>query len=81
MLDNAMRITIDPVFPPPQFYNVKKFLSEKENKFEIIFDEQEEILVIKERQKLINITWFLFTIYSIKLSTIDLRVPNRFYLS
>jgi hypothetical protein len=49
MLDNAFkylfkrfyRIALDPVFPPPNFYNPKKIICDNytENKFELVFDE------------------------------------------
>ena len=44
MLDNTFKLTIDSVFAPPVFYNIKKIHSEKleNNKFELIFDEEEE---------------------------------------
>lgn len=46
MLENAFRIAVDPVFPPPSFTNPKKLPANENyletNKFEIIFDEIED---------------------------------------
>jgi len=41
MLDNAFKIVLDPIYPPPNFYNPKKLICENytENKFELVFDE------------------------------------------
>lgn len=42
MLENALRLTIDPMFPPPENYSQKKaFVGDAcpENKFNLIFDE------------------------------------------
>ena len=40
MLDNAFRICLDPLYPPPLFYQSKKLAQDKSelNKFELIFD-------------------------------------------
>jgi tubulin monoglycylase TTLL3/8 len=43
MLDNAFRIVIDPMYPPPEGYSLqKKVISEiaPENRFWLVFDEQ-----------------------------------------
>lgn len=41
MLDNAFKIVLDPVYPPPNFYNPKKIICDNylDNKFELVFDE------------------------------------------
>ena len=56
MLENAFKIVMDPIFPPPVFYNPKKLLLDRldNNKFELIFDEEEEghiLLQQREQQK------------------------------
>jgi len=43
MIDNALRLTVDPLFPPPEGFSQKKsVLSEicPENRFSLIFDEK-----------------------------------------
>jgi len=43
MLENAMRIVADPLFPPPEGYSQKKQVVNDvcpENKFDLIFDEK-----------------------------------------
>lgn len=53
MLENALRIGLDPIFPPPDFvpHNYKYNISENaaiSNKFELIFDEERDGPVIKK---------------------------------
>lgn len=49
MLENAFRIALDPIFPPPPIYSAKKVPYEnilEQNKFEIIFDEIEDATIL-----------------------------------
>ena len=42
MLDNSFRLAVDPLFPPPQHFSLKKgFVKDlcPENRYELIFDE------------------------------------------
>jgi hypothetical protein len=50
MMDNAFRIAVDPIFPPPEPSILKKNLFTEilpENKFELIFDEVTDSKVLK----------------------------------
>ncbi|CAD8162780.1 unnamed protein product [Paramecium octaurelia] len=39
LIDNLLKLVIDPLYPPPQFYSAKKFVYEcLDNKFELIYD-------------------------------------------
>jgi hypothetical protein len=43
MVENALRITIDPLFPPPENFSQKKSIVNDicpDNKFELVFDEK-----------------------------------------
>lgn len=43
MIENALRLTIDPLFPPPENFSQKKCIVNDicpENKFELVFDEK-----------------------------------------
>ena len=56
MIDNALRLTIDPYFPPPEGFSQKKqqiYANDlcPENKMELIFDEKVDGPVIKELMK------------------------------
>lgn len=45
MLENAFKITADPMFPPPEGYSQKKQVVQEicpENKFQLVFDEKFE---------------------------------------
>lgn len=45
MIDNAFRIALDPLFPPPTITNTKKLTHESyfdNNKFELIFDDNDD---------------------------------------
>ncbi|CAD8098530.1 unnamed protein product [Paramecium primaurelia] len=52
MLDNAFKIALDPIFPPPNFYNPKKIICENylDNKFELVFDEMTDGSLITQSQ-------------------------------
>lgn len=41
MLESAFKVVLDPLYPPPNFYNPKKIPYDNylDNKFELIFDE------------------------------------------
>jgi tubulin monoglycylase TTLL3/8 len=47
MIENAFRIAVDPLFPPPSFTGGKKPMTFENfwdiNLFELVFDEEEEI--------------------------------------
>jgi hypothetical protein len=38
MADNALRIGLDPLYPPPSNFQNKK-LTKEQNRFELVFDE------------------------------------------
>lgn len=43
MLENAIRLAVDPIFPPPEHFSQRKHIVHElcpENKFELIFDEK-----------------------------------------
>ena len=43
MVENALRLAVDPIFPPPENFSQRKTVVNElcpENKFELIFDEQ-----------------------------------------
>merc|ERR1740117_1353174 len=45
MIENALKIAVDPVFPPPPVPNSKKHHAlpdAQENKFELVFNERED---------------------------------------
>jgi hypothetical protein len=60
MVDNAFRIAVDPLFPPPEGFGIKKgALGEfGENRFKLVFDERIDgpILwdVLKQQDKVIS---------------------------
>ncbi|CAD8057988.1 unnamed protein product [Paramecium primaurelia] len=53
MLDNAFKICLDPIFPPPNFYNPKKIVCENylDNKFELVFDEVTDAPLLNQSQQ------------------------------
>jgi tubulin---tyrosine ligase len=55
MLENALKIAVDPLFPPPENYSQKKaFIGDTcpENRFELIFDHKLDGPVIEAKMKL-----------------------------
>ncbi len=51
MLDNAFRLSVDPLFPPPDFNMAKKNTLHEilpVNKFQLVFDEAVEGLALRE---------------------------------
>lgn len=51
MMENALRIVVDPLLPPPENFALKKSVVHDicpENKFELIYDEQIDGPVLKE---------------------------------
>ncbi|CAD8142301.1 unnamed protein product [Paramecium pentaurelia] len=53
MLDNAFKISLDPIFPPPNFYNPKKIICDNylDNKFELVFDEVTDAPLLNQSQQ------------------------------
>ena len=54
MLENALRVVVDPLFPPPEHWAQKKCVVNEicpENKFELIFDERRDGPVLAELMK------------------------------
>jgi len=49
MLENAIKIAVDPIFPPPPMPNSKKHLipDAMDNKFELIFNERDDAAELK----------------------------------
>ena len=43
MIENALRLVVDPLFPPPEHFSQRKHVINElcpENKFELVFDER-----------------------------------------
>ncbi|CAD8150662.1 unnamed protein product [Paramecium octaurelia] len=57
MLDNAFKICLDPIFPPPNFYNPKKIVCDNylDNKFELVFDEVTDAPLLNQSQQYYDI--------------------------
>jgi hypothetical protein len=54
MLDNAFRLAVDPLFPPPDFNMAKKNMLHEImpiNKFELVFDEKMDGVELRELLK------------------------------
>ena len=54
MLENALKLAVDPIFPPPENFSSKKaFVGDPcpENKFELVFDDKIDGPVIEELLK------------------------------
>jgi tubulin monoglycylase TTLL3/8 len=54
MVENALRLTVDPLFPPPENWSQKKCVVNDvcpENKFELIFDERTDGPYLTELMK------------------------------
>jgi len=49
MVENAMKIAVDPVYPPPPWPNAKKHLlpDASDNKFELVFNEATDSAELK----------------------------------
>ena len=79
MLDSAFRLSVDPLFPPPDFNMARKNTLHEImpiNKFELVFDEKvegsklREVLKNQEEMKRKNIIIF-FIIYLVKIDVND----------
>lgn len=60
MVENAIRLAVDPIFPPPEHFSQRKQVVNElcpENKFELIFDEKvdgpELIEIFREKENVI----------------------------
>ncbi|CAD8157486.1 unnamed protein product [Paramecium pentaurelia] len=55
LIEDLFKLVLDPLYPPPQFYNSKKFIYDSfENKFELIFDSSMLDVPLKFTQNLID---------------------------
>jgi len=79
MLDSAFRLSVDPLFPPPDFNMARKNTLHEImpiNKFELVFDEKvegsklREVLKNQEEMKRKNII-IIFIIYLVKIDVND----------
>ena len=79
MVENSLRIVVDPMFPPPDNWSQKKCVVNDicpENKFELIFDEKIDGPVIndlmKEKNNIISNFHLLFKIYIVEIDEEEL---------
>ena len=69
MVENALRLTIDPLFPPPENFSQKKCIVNDicpDNKYELVFDEKVDgpylNELMKEKNNIISkslMVWFI----------------------
>ena len=75
MVENALRITVDPLFPPPENFSQKKCIVNDicpENKYELVFDEKIDgpfLTELMKEQK--NIISNSFNVINVILVEID----------